>query len=105
VWHTAKNGTRHARADCAECGMFSRYLDQPDAPAVKHEPCDPGASSASTAAPPATWRWIGWIRQSDMVWRPVAEAPTLGRCWDALLHYPGDGDRLCIPSRPENGAK
>jgi hypothetical protein len=32
-------------------------------------------------------------------WR-VGEAPTLGRCWDSLLTYPGDGDRLCVPTRP-----
>jgi len=24
----------------------------------------------------------------------------LGRLWDALLTYPGDGDRLALPTRP-----
>ena len=48
--------------------------------------------------PPPTW-WLGYIRLADGYWRPVASAPTLPGCWAALLHFPGGGPRLCIPSQ------
>src|SRR6185312_6957850 len=100
-WQTFSDGTRHVRADCAACGAFVRYLKQPGAPEPRHEPQRADASRPSLAPLPVSWRWIGWIRQADRVWRPVAEAATLEGCWDTLLHYPGEGDRLCIPSRVE----
>jgi hypothetical protein len=96
---TFADGTRHVRADCATCGAFVRYLKQPGAPEPRLSPRRPDASRQSLAPPSASWRWLGWIRQADQVWRPVAEAATLEACWDVLLHYPGEGDRLCIPSR------
>jgi hypothetical protein len=103
-----RDGTRHVRADCARCGKFVRYLKQPGGPDFKLERYRPDPDQPDHPAhepPPESWRWVGFIRQADRVWRPVAEAPTLGRCWDALLHYPGDGDRLCVPTRPGKATK
>jgi hypothetical protein len=101
VWQTFANGTRHVRADCASCKGFVRYLKQTaTAPDYLHRPLPPDAHLEARKAPPAGWDWLGWIRQHDGVWRPVALARTLACCWDALLHYPGKGDLLCIPTRP-----
>jgi hypothetical protein len=99
-WQTFADGSKHVRADCAACGAFVRYLKQPGSPDFKHEPRKPGAHIDELAAPPDSWCWIGMIRQADELWRAVAMAPTLGRCWDCLLTYPGEGDRLCVPSKP-----
>jgi hypothetical protein len=101
-WQTFANGTRHIRADCAACRAFVRYLKQPDSPEPKYQPRRPDASKESLAPPPADWQWLGWVRQGDGIWRSVALCPTLARCWDTLLHYPGEGDLLCIPTRPED---
>ncbi|HEX5271849.1 MAG TPA: hypothetical protein VFW33_15230 [Gemmataceae bacterium] len=98
-WQTFENGTRHVRCDCAECGAFVRYLKQPGAPEPKYEPRKPTAHAGELATPPADWHWIGLIRQDDEMFHPVALAPTRDRCWDALLHFPGEGDRLIIPTR------
>ncbi len=31
---------------------------------------------------------------------PEGDTASLERCWDALLSYPGEEDRLCWPSLP-----
>jgi hypothetical protein len=104
-WQTFTNQSRHIRLDCASCGGFVRYLPQDRGPGQPMHRCErrpSDASKPSLAAPPESWCWIGLIRQDDEVWRTVALAPTLEGAWDCLLHYPGTGDLLCIPSRPSN---
>lgn len=101
VWQTFADGIRHARADCSRCKRFVRYLKQQGAPEPRFERAPVDAKTQDLVAPSATWHWIGLIRQSDRVWRPVAMAATLGQCWDALMHFPGVGDYLCVPTRPD----
>ena len=60
----------------------------------------PDAHAANTAPPDEDWQWLGHVRDGDGVWRPVALASSLARCWDALLCHPSHGDLLCIPTRP-----
>jgi hypothetical protein len=105
AWATFKDGSRHVRADCAKCGAFVRFLKQsPDAPDFRYEATTVTASMPADhparKAPPDGWTWIGLVRLDDGHWRAVATSTTLARCWDALLHYPGVGDLLCIPSKP-----
>jgi hypothetical protein len=102
-WQTFADGSRHVRVDCARCKKFVRYAKQTaDAPEHKHEPvaADVPAWRKAAPVPQDKWDWLGLIRQDDNAWRPVALAPTLARAWDALLHYPGQGDLLCVPTRP-----
>jgi hypothetical protein len=100
AWQTFANGTRHVRADCAGCGTFARYLKQAGSPDFKSEMA-PAGTPANLRRPPtpeSDWEWLGLVRLADQQWRPVALAPSLARCWEALLTYPGEPDRLCIPS-------
>jgi hypothetical protein len=99
-WQTFKDGSKHVRCECATCKAFVRYLPNPGGPECHYEPRKAGAHEDELAAPPESWHWVGMVRQADEVWRAVAMAPTLGRCWDCLLTYPGEGDRLCTPTRP-----
>jgi hypothetical protein len=99
-WQTFADGTRHLRMGCRACGGFVRFLKQSkDQPDYRKEPRRPDAHQPELTPPATSWEWIGLIRHSDQVWRAVALAPTLARCWDSLLHYPGEGDRLCVPSK------
>jgi hypothetical protein len=101
-WQTFVSGVRHVRMECASCKRFVRYLKQsPQSLDYRHEPRRHDAHPPELTPPPASWEWIGLIRKSDQVWRAVALAPTLGRCWDTLLHNPGEGDRLCISTKPD----
>lgn len=99
VWQQFSDGKRHVRADCASCGGFVRYLKQPESPDFRFEPRQADAHGENLAPPPETWQWLGWIRQADEVWRPIALADTLDKCWEALMHFPGKGDLLCTPTR------
>jgi hypothetical protein len=104
-WQTHSNGSQHVRADCARCGHFVRWLKQsPSQPDYRYEPSPVTttmpAHHPARKAPPDVWTWIGLVRLDDGLWRPVATSRTQEGCWDTLLHYPGEGDRLCIPSRP-----
>jgi hypothetical protein len=125
AWQRFKDGSRHVRMSCAGCGKFIRYLSRgergtpgqglgevgplratpgTDPPSgFRHEQRPADAKPAHLAPPPAGWVWVGFIRQGDELWRPVALAEDLGRCWDALLSYPGKGDLLCTPSAPPPG--
>jgi hypothetical protein len=100
AWQTFKDGSRHVRMSCAACNKFLKYLKKEDELDFRHEPRRTDASAFKLRPPPESWVWIGYIRQADQVWRPVAMAPTLERCWDTLLHFPGDGDFLAAPSVP-----
>lgn len=93
-----KDGARHVRLTCTGCGKEVHFVEQGRA---QFETAPPDAHQHALAPPPADWRWVGMIRQSDRVWRAVAEAGTLEACWDCLLTYPGLGDRLCVPTKPE----
>src|SRR5262249_47776852 len=90
-WQQFAGGKKHLRADCARCGAFVRYLKQPGAPEPEYQPAPEGTHRSNNAAPPDSWLWIGMIRLNDGLWRAVATAPTLAKCWDVLLHYPGQG--------------
>jgi hypothetical protein len=100
-WQTFRDGSRHIRVDCGACHRFVRYARQTGSPAPRYRPA-PDVSGEQLAAPvpEEEWHWIGLIRQADNQWRPVALAKTLPRVWDVLLHYPGDGEFLCVPTRP-----
>jgi hypothetical protein len=100
TWQVFSDGSRHVRMTCAACNKFMRYLPRPDGPDLRLERRPHDARAYRMKPPPASYNWIGFIRQSDELWRAVALAPTLERCWDCLLTYPGDGDLLCVPSEP-----
>ena len=103
AWQTFSDGTRHIRMTCARCQAFVRWVKQDGSePMPRYEPAPAGNSTPSLAAPLPMdgWHWIGFIRQSDRVWRSVAYAPTLDACWECLLTYPGRGELLCCPTRP-----
>jgi hypothetical protein len=99
-WQTFRNGTKHVRMDCAACGRFIRYLKQPGGPEPRLElpPSDLPDHRRWSPTPEESWEWIGLHRGVDGLWRPVALAPTLERCWDCLLSFPSEGDLLAIPS-------
>jgi hypothetical protein len=100
-WQTFANGTKHVRMDCGRCGAYVRYLKQQGAPEpkVQFAPADTPRNRLAPPTPADAWEWVGMIRLEDQVWRAVAKAPTLERCWDSLLTFGGEGDLLCMPSR------
>jgi hypothetical protein len=89
------------RLECADCGRLLRHLEMSGE--LRFEPAPDDAHRAEKAPPGPGWKWIGLVRLADNVWRAVALADSLGRCWDCLLTYPGVGDRLAIPTRPPDG--
>jgi len=102
AWSGRADGLRRVRLTCATCRTFVRHLGLEGGPEPKCEPTTrTDRAHPALAAPTDGWVWIGLIRQSDQVWRAVA----LGRAWDALLHYPGEGDLLVIPSLPATQGK
>jgi hypothetical protein len=102
AWQRFKNDTRHVRMSCAGCGAFMRYLPQKadGTPAYRHE-ARPEDAHAKHLEPPTgeKWDWLGFVRQADGVWRPIARASTLEGCWDALLTTWQRGDLLAMPVR------
>jgi hypothetical protein len=110
-WQTFKDGTRHARLDCARCKRYVRYLPRggpPGAPdfQLRRRPAD--AHRCETAPPPPGWVWIGYLRSHDGLWRPVAMAEDLAGLWNALLGSWQVGDVLAVPvmpPTPDGGAK
>jgi hypothetical protein len=94
-----------AALSCAGCRTFVRLLWRHGDPEPGFEPCPPGASKYAQDAPPAGSWWLGMIRQADAVWRAVALTPTHAGCWDALLTYFGEGDRLTVPTDPPRRAE
>jgi hypothetical protein len=100
-WQVFRDGTKHARMSCAACRKFIRYLKQhPDAPAYRLERRSPDAPAYKTTPPPDGWQWVGYLRQDDNIWRPIALCSTLAGCWDAMLSLTCEGDRLAAPSMP-----
>lgn len=104
-----KDGTQHVRVDCRNCQRFVRYLPRDRADDVKPEPTGDvclmrprpqDAHARELEAPqPRQW-WVGYIRQDDRWWRPVALCRTLARCWDAMMTYRGKGDILIDSADP-----
>ncbi len=94
------DGRGRTAVTCAGCGVFLRLLTRRGDPEPGYEPCPPGVSEYALDAPPADSWWLGLIRQRDDLWRAVALAGSHGRCWDALLTYAGEGDRLTMPTDP-----
>lgn len=101
-WEQVESATKVIRLTCARCALFLRHL-VPAEGEFLFEQRRPDAHRAELSPPGKDWLWIGHIRQADGFWRAVALTATLGKCWDALLTYPGEGDRLCIPTRPRKG--
>jgi hypothetical protein len=100
-WDSGENGSSIIRLNCAACRQFVRHFSPPGGPEHGYRPAPPVSSEQLAAPVPAEeWHWLGMIRQDDNVWRPVGMARTLGRAWDVLLHFPGDGEHLVIPTRP-----
>jgi hypothetical protein len=85
---------------CANCGTTARLLQRRGDPLPGYEPRPAGTSEYAFDAPPSGSWWLGMIRHRDQVWRPVALTKEHARCWDALLTYPGEGDRLTVPTDP-----
>jgi hypothetical protein len=103
AWQLFSDGTKHLRMACARCRAFLRWVKQDGSePIPRYARAPVGSSQPQLAAPvPATgWHWLGFIRQSDQVWRPVAYAETPAACWEAMLAYPGHGEILLCPTRP-----
>jgi hypothetical protein len=96
---TLRGGMKVIRLNCAACNRFLRHVDV-QGRNFRYEPAPPDAAKPDVAPPPASWQWLGFIRQADRVWKAVALTDSLASCWDALLTYPGAGDLLCIPGRP-----
>jgi hypothetical protein len=82
------------------CGTFIRLVRRLGDPEPGLEPRPPGTSEYAYDTPPAGSWWLGMIRQRDDIWRPVTLSPTHRACWDGLLYYPGEGDRLTVPTDP-----
>jgi hypothetical protein len=99
-WQRFADGSQHVRMTCGACGAFIRWLKQRGSHEPRFEPARVDTSAVALAAPPSTWHWLGLIRQADRVWRPVALAGNLAACWEALLTFPGEGDRLVVPTQP-----
>jgi hypothetical protein len=95
-WQLFQDGTRHARLDCARCRRYVRYLPQ----GFRLRPQKPDAHRRETAPPPPGWRWVGYLRSNDGLWRPVAAADDLASLWDALLGSWQVGDVLAVPEAP-----
>jgi hypothetical protein len=99
AWQTFSDGSRHVRMSCAGCGRFTRYLPQhkDGTPRYRIE-----YSTLPTDHPgrklPTDVQWIGMVRAADEVWRTVGMADSLEKCWDVVLSYRGEGDRLCCPT-------
>ncbi len=89
---------------CAKCKVSLRLLCRYGDPMPLYKPRPAGSSEYYYDAPNSKSWWQGLIRQRDGFFRPVAISATLAACWDALLYYPGEGDRLCITSRSPAGA-
>jgi hypothetical protein len=102
-WQTFGNGTRHLRMECADCGVFARYLKQrPDgSPEFRMEVSALPATHPAVQPSPVGHVWVGMVRAADQVWRVVGQAATLERCWDVLLSHPCEGDRLAWPCEPD----
>jgi hypothetical protein len=94
---TFREPTGLVRMDCDDCG---KPLWRMETACLRYEFRPPDAHRFELEPAPASWEWIGFIRQADGIWRAVALAGDLGRCWDCLLSFPGKGDLLCIPTRP-----
>lgn len=102
-WQTFANQTRHVRMECGSCGAFVRYLPQHKetaTPNYRYEPKPVDSHRRETAPPHEGDQWLGFVRSSDDLWRPVALAATLAACWEALLTSHMVGDRLAMPVRP-----
>jgi hypothetical protein len=102
TWQEFRDGSRHVRMDCAACAAIARYLPQKadGSPHFRAETSALPSNHPAVQPPPDEFVWVGMVRTSDMVWRVVATAPTLERCWDVLLSHPSEGDRLAWPCEP-----
>lgn len=78
---------------CGECGAFCFWVFARGYPPSVRVPGVPGGHDDP---PGEDWRYVGLVRFADGDWRPLAQAPTLGRCWDALMHLPYRGSDLLV---------
>ena len=85
---------------CAACGVFARLLRRHGDPMPFYEPRPAGSSEYYFDAPEAGSWWTGLIRQRDGFFRPVCISSTAAGCFDSLLEFPGEGDRLVMPCDP-----
>jgi hypothetical protein len=90
---------------------MQQLLFGPDEPSGDPEPLQPDFDRPGTVLVPLSASvtrtklprgngWAGFIREADAVWRLVAVCRAFEACWDALLTYPGEGDRLAQPTWP-----
>ena len=88
---------------CSTCKATLRPLRRHGDPMPGYEPRPAGSSEYYFDAPEAGSWWTGLIRQRDGFFRPVCWSATAAGCFDALLDFPGEGDRLLMPCDPPIG--
>jgi hypothetical protein len=84
-----------AALTCYGCGVTARLLRRRGDP----EPAFDLDDATADVPPKGSW-WIGYVKGSDRVCRPVALAPTMSSAWDALLHCPLRGALYLVPCDP-----
>jgi hypothetical protein len=87
-------GGRAMTLACADCGQPVHHLDQRF---IRHEPAGAQAHHANALATGPGWRWLGYVRGPDGLWRQTAEADMLEGLWDMLDGSWVHGDRLAVP--------
>ena len=85
---------------CSTCKVNLRLLSRHGDPMAMCEPRPDGTSEYYYDPPEKGSWWTGLIRQRDGFFRPVCISSTAEGCWDALLEFPGEGDRLLMPCDP-----
>lgn len=80
---------------CAACKTFVRLLRRHGDP----EPAFDLDDSQADVPPAGSW-WLGYVKGSDGVMRPVALAETLGSAWDGVLSCPLRGVIVLAPTDP-----
>jgi hypothetical protein len=95
---------RVVRLTCGNDSCGKAYRDLTADTPFLIEPRAADAHRHEMLVPPASWRWLGYLRGNDNLWRPIAEASTLGGAWDAVQTTWQAGDILIMPVRPRMAA-
>lgn len=99
-WQHFSNGTKRVRAECAQCGQFLRHLPQDRKVEMSNPPPQQRAGHPAYSPAPPDWPYLGFLRQADGAWKPIAMSLTLAGCWDTILHSWERGDLLIYQVNP-----
>lgn len=91
---------------CASCGAALCPARPEGAPAPEFRQAPAYATPAAQQAPDPSWHWLGFVYLDSACFYPVALSRTLPGCWRLLEDWPGQPDKLVIPTRlePREGA-